>query len=391
MNAFKLMPTIASAIILSMAGHALADNTSDVKQPLWFKEPSAALVAKAKIDDLSNIVVGEGPRGEEGVLYSDVKVSDEQLAKIKAGNFTVAIALGWLGDDWASQQLIGMKEEFGRLGIKIVAETNANWEDARQISDLATVGVLKPNLVVSFPLNAQTTAAAYQDLAAAGTKIVFMDQVADGMEPGKDYVSMVSSDNHALGMNIADMLSDAIGDEGDVGALYYAPDFYVTNVRYEGFIARLREKHPNVRLAVAAGHNGPNKGQEVAQGVLARYPDLKGLYGSWSIPAMGAVAAATVAGLAPEDFRIVNENFDQIVGANMAQNEYIAGISAQNPYVNGITEARLGALALIGETVPSFVVIPPIKVTRANLEESYKRIYRTDMPAEIKADLAATQ
>ena len=97
MNAFKLMPTIASAIILSMAGHALADNTSDVKQPLWFKEPSAALVAKAKIDDLSNIVVGEGPRGEEGVLYSDVKVSDEQLAKIKAGNFTVAIALGWPG------------------------------------------------------------------------------------------------------------------------------------------------------------------------------------------------------------------------------------------------------------------------------------------------------
>ncbi|WP_062223585.1 substrate-binding domain-containing protein [Aureimonas sp. D3] len=391
MKAFKLMPTIASAIILSMAGHALADNTSDVKQPLWFKEPSAALVAKAKIDDLSNIVVGEGPRGEEGVLYSDIKVSDEQLAKIKAGNFTVAIALGWLGDDWASQQLIGMKEEFARLGIKIVAETNANWEDARQISDLATVSVLKPNLVVSFPLNAQTTATAYQDLAAAGTKIVFMDQVADGMEPGKDYVSMVSSDNHALGMNIADMLSDAIGNEGDVGALYYAPDFYVTNVRYEGFIARLREKHPNVRLAVAAGHNGPNKGQEVTQGVLARYPDLKGLYGSWSIPAMGAVAAATVAGLAPEDFRIVNENFDQIVGANMAQNEYIAGISAQNPYVNGITEARLGALALIGEKVPSFVVIPPIKVTRSNLEESYKRIYRTDMPAEIKADLAATQ
>jgi ribose transport system substrate-binding protein len=218
-----------------------------------------------------------------------------------------------------------------------------------------------------------------------------MDQVAAGMEPGKDYVAMVSSDNHALGMNIADMLSDAIGDSGDVGALYYAPDFYVTNVRFEGFIARLRAMHPDVNLAVASGHNGPDKGQEVAQGVFARYPGLKGLYGSWSIPAMGAVAAAQTAGISPADMRIVNENFDQIVAANMAQDGYIAGISAQVPYLNGITEARLGALALIGETVPSFVVVPPLKVTRENLAESYEKIYRMPLPDDMAQALAASQ
>lgn len=391
MSAKKLFWALASTAFLAASGLAHADNTSEVKQPLWFKEPSAYLQEKAKLDDLSNIVVGEGPKGEEGVLYSDIKITDEQAAKIKAGNFTVAIALGWLGDDWAQQQLIGLKEQFGKLGIKVIAETNANWDDSRQISDLATVSVLKPNLVVSFPLNAQTTASAYKELADAGTKIVFMDQIAEGMEPGKDYVSMVSSDNHALGMNIADMLSDAIGGKGDVGALYYAPDFYVTNVRYEGFIARLRAKHPDVRLVVASGHNGPNKGQEVTQGLLARYPDLKGLYGSWSIPAMGAVTAASVAGRAPEDFRIVNENFDHIVAANMAENGYIAGISAQIPYFNGITEAKLGALALIGEKVPSFVVIPPLKVTRNNLAESYQKIYRAELPAEIKTALDASQ
>lgn len=381
---------LAAATFLMTAGAVLADNVSDAKMPLWFKEPSQYLQDKAKLDDLSGIVVGEGPFGEAGVLYSDITVTDEQAAKIKAGNFTVAIVLGWLGDDWAQQQLIGLKEEFGRLGIKVVAETNANWQDSREISDLETVSVLKPNLVVSFPLNAQTTASGYQALSAAGTKIVFMDQVANGMEPGKDYVSMVSSDNHALGMNIADMLADAIGDSGDVGALYYAPDFYVTNVRFEGFIARLRAKHPNVNLAVAAGHNGPDKGQEVSQGVFARYPGLKGLYGSWSIPAMGAVAAAQVAGISPQDMRIVNENFDQIVAANMAQNGYIAGISAQVPYLNGITEARLGALALIGEKVPSFVVVPPLKVTRDNLAESYEKIYRQPLPADMASALAAT-
>jgi len=388
----KMRKTLAFAAGLMMTTAPLAawaaDNTAAAKQPLWFKEPSAQLMEKAKLDDLSKIVVGEGPRGEQGVLWSDIHVSDEQIAKIKAGHFTVAIVLGWLGDDWASQQLIGMHEEFAKLGIKIVAETNGNWQDATEISDLATVSVLKPNLVVSFPLNASTTASGYKDLAAAGTKIVFMDQVADGMDPGPGgYVAMVSSDNHALGMNIADMLSDAIGDKGDVGALYYAPDFYVTNVRYEGFIARLRAKHPDVHLTVAAGHNGPDKGQEVTQGLLARYPNMKGLYASWSLPAMGAVAAANVSGLAPADFRIVCENFDQIVAQNMAENGYMAGISAQVPYLNGITEAKLGALSLIGEKVPTFVVIQPLRVTRSNLADSFKKIYRNDMPAAMNAAL----
>jgi ribose transport system substrate-binding protein len=381
---------LAAALMMTVAPLAAraADNTSGIKQPLWFKEPSDYLKQKAQLDDLSNIVVGEGPRGEQGVLWSDIKLTDEQIAKVKAGNFTVAIVLGWLGDDWASQQLIGMHEEFAKLGIKIVAETNANWTDSKEISDLATVSVLKPSLVVSFPLNAQTTASGYKDIAAAGSKIVFMDQVADGMDPGKDYVAMVSSDNHALGMNIADMLSDSIGGKGEVGALYYAPDFYVTNVRYEGFIARLRAKHPDVKLTVVAGHNGPDKGQEVTQGVLARYPNIKGLYGSWSIPAMGAVAAATAAGRTPDDFKIVNENFDQIVAANMAEKGMISGISAQIPYLNGITEAKLGALALIGEKPPTFVVIQPLKVTRSVLPEDYKKIYRADLPADMKASLS---
>lgn len=391
MGHVRKLSMLSSVAFGALIGLAHADNTSGVKQPLWFKEPSAQLMDKAKLDDLSKIVVGEGPRGEQGVLYSDINLTDDQIAKIKAGHFTVAIVLGWLGDDWASQQLIGMHEQFEKLGIKVVAETNANWQDSKEISDLATVSVLKPNLVVSFPLNAATTATGYKDLASAGSKIVFMDQVADGMEPGKDYVSMVSSDNHALGMNIADMLSDAVGNKGDVGALYYAPDFYVTNVRYEGFIARMRAKHPGMRLVVAAGHNGPDKGQEVTQGVLARYPNIKGLYGSWSIPAMGAVAAATVAGRTPDDFKVVNENFDQIVAANMAESGMIKGISAQIPYLNGITEAKLGALALIGEKVPSFVVIQPLKVVQSNLAESYKKIYRKDLPAEMKASLSASQ
>lgn len=74
---------------------------------------------------------------------------------------------------------------------------------------------------------------------------------------------------------------------------------------------------------------------------------------SWLIPAMGAATAALTAGRTPDDFKIVNENFDQIVAGNMAEGGFIAGISSQRPYDQGVAEATVGALAVIGEKTPS--------------------------------------
>lgn len=391
----RMFQRAAFGAALFLSGSALAtgafaaDNiAADLDQPLWYQAPSAKTLELAKIDDLSSTVVSDGQRGEKGVLGSSIQLTPEQIDKVKAGKFKVAISLGWLGDDWASEQLNGLKETFASLGIEVVAETNANWDDAKQISDLDSIAVLKPDLLVSIPLNGQTTAAAYKRIADAGTKVVFIDQAVDGMDPGKDYVSIVSSDNLALGMYIADELARAIGGKGDVAAMYFANDFYVTNLRYEGFVARLMAKYPDVKLVAAAGHDDPNKGQEVAQALLARYPNLNGLYGSWSIPAMGAATAAQIAGLSPENFKIVCENFDQIVAANMAGKGFIAGISSQRPYDQGAAEAKVGALALIGESTPPYVVVPPLAVNRENLPASYKTIYRHDLPAEMSAALS---
>ena len=383
---FKKMALALSVAMLPCA--ALAEIAADIEHPLWYKAPSEKTMELAKVDDLTGMVVSDGQGGEPGFPAADLMLTEEQLAKVKAGKFTVAISMGWMGDDWASQQLVGLKESFEAMGIEVVAETNANWDDAKQIADIEAISVLKPSLLVSIPLNGQTTASAYQKIAAAGTKIVFIDQAVDGMTAGKDYSSIISSDNLLLGMYLADALAEATGGKGDVAAMFYAPDFYVTNLRYEGFIARVMAKYPDLNVIVAAGHNNPNKGQEVAQGLLARYPTLAGVYASWSIPAMGAVTAARTAGRTSADFKIVNENFDQIVALDMAQNGFIAGISSQRPYDQGVAEAKTGALALIGEPTPPYIVVPPLKVTRANLAESYKTIYRVDLPAEMVAALA---
>lgn len=361
----------------------VSTNDSEMKQPPWYQEPSEEQLKAVQLDNASNTIVSSGPHGEKAASANDIVITEEQVAKIKAGNYTAAIALGFLGDDWSQQQLAGIKSEFKKLGIKIEAETNANFKDTQQISDLETIAAKKPDILVSIPLNGKTTAGAYKAIAAAGTKIVFMDQPAEGMEAGKDYVSVVSADSFGLGMNIADELANALGGKGEVAALYYAPDFYVTNQRYQGFVARLKAKYPEIKLVAAQGFQDPNRSQEVADALLTRYPNLNGMYASWDTPAMGAVAAARIAGKSPSEFKIVNENLGNQVALSMAENEYIAGIGSQRPFDQGVAEARLAALAMIGAETPPYVAVPSLAVNRSNLAESYQEVYHKDAAPDV--------
>ena len=74
-------------------GRSVAD---DVQHPMWYKEPSAKTMELAAIDDLSNTVVSDGQRGEPGFPAADLKLTDEQIEKVKAGGNSPS-ASRWAG------------------------------------------------------------------------------------------------------------------------------------------------------------------------------------------------------------------------------------------------------------------------------------------------------
>ncbi len=78
-----LAAALLAATALAVPAFAADNIASDLKQPLWYKPPSAKTMELAKIDDLSNTVVSDGEHGEKGVLASTLKISDDQIAKIR--------------------------------------------------------------------------------------------------------------------------------------------------------------------------------------------------------------------------------------------------------------------------------------------------------------------
>jgi ribose transport system substrate-binding protein len=363
-------------------------NETTVKHPMWYKAPTAKELELAKADNISNVILSTGPNGEPAYPASDIKITDTQAEQIKAGKFTAAIAMSTMNNDWSVQQVAGMQDTFKSLGIKVLSVTDAKFKDAEQIAQIETITAQKPNVLIAAAVDTQSTSEAFKKVAASGMKIVFIDQPVKNMVAGKDYVSVISADNFGNGMVAADELGKALKGKGTVGAIYFAPNFFVTNQRYQGFATRLQAKYPDIKLVVAQGFNDQNETQAIGDALLTKYANLDSMWVAWSDPpAMGVVAAARTAGKTPDNFKIVTEDLNTGPALDIAQNSYIKGLGAQRPYDQGVAEAQMAALSLIGAKTEPYVAVPSLAVNRENLAESYKTIFHKSAPDNILEEL----
>ncbi len=348
-------------------------------------DSAVAAQVDAALAALDGQVLSLGPNGETPSSFDTTELTDDEVNKIKAGKYTAAIVMHYSGNDWSTAQIAGLKAEFARLGVEVVAVTDAEFKPEKQVSDIETVMALKPDIIISIPTDPVATKAAFKKAAAAGIKLVFMDNVPAGMVGGKDYVSVVSADNKGNGAVSAHLFARALNGKGKVGIIYHEADFFVTKQRYEGFKAALAE-YPNIEIVEEKGIGGPDfagDAQAAATAMLTKHADLDGIWGVWDVPADGIMAAAREAGRT--DLKIATQDLGTNAAIQLAKNELIVGLGAQRPYDQGVAEARLAAAACIGKTgLPNFVALGALPVSHTNVLEAWKTVYSSDAPKAVQ-------
>lgn len=327
-------------------------------------------------------ILSKGPNGEAAVSAKTLSLSPEELAKIREGKYTAAIAMHYAGNDWSTAQLKGLQDAFAKMGIEVIATTDANFKAEKQVSDIETILSKQPDIIVSIPVDPVSTADAYKKAAAAGVKLVFMDNKPNGLEPGKDYVSVVSADNYGNGVEAAHIMAKAIGESGEIGMIFHDADFFVTKQRTDAFEATIKEQYPNIKLIDKGGITGPNDGEKVASALLTKHPNLKGLFVVWDVPAEGALAAARSAGR--NDLVITTIDLGTNVALDIASGGMIKGLGAQLPYDQGVAEAILAGYALLGKETSSYYAVPALPVTKDNILDAWKTVYGSDAPSSIQ-------
>lgn len=375
----SLLAGIAVLGAVAIAGCTPASDTAD-------EEVDSAIVEQidAALAEITGQVLSEGPNGETPEDASTAELTDEQVSEVQSLGLTAAIVMHYGGNDWANAQIAGLNAEFDRLGIEVIATTDANFDPGKQVSDIETVLAQNPDIIVSIPTDPVATASAYRRAAEQGVTLVFMDNVPDGFTAGEDYASMVSADNYGNGVTSAYLLARAMGGEGTVGLIYHEADFFVTQQRYDGFKTTIEEEFPDIEIVAEQGIAGPDfagDAQAVANAMLTSEPDLEAIWAVWDVPAEGVMAAARETGRT--DIKIATEDLGTNVAIALAENEMVVGLGAQLPYDQGVTEARLAALSRLGEEVPAYVALSSLPVDHENVLEAWEQVYHSEPPASV--------
>lgn len=337
---------------------------------------------QSALDALATTVVSTGPNGEVPVPASELSLTDEEIAEVKALNATAAIVMHYGGNDWSQAQINGQQTRFAELGIEVLAVTDANFDAPTQVSDIETVLAKNPDVIVSIPTDGVATAPAYQKAADAGVKIVFIGNVPAGWKDQNGYVSVVGADDAGNGVASGHLLAKAINCEGKVGLVFHQADFFVTKQRYDAVKKTLAESYPNIEIVDEQGIGGPDftgEAEKVASAMLTQNPDIKGIWAVWDVPAEGVMAAARANGR--NDLVISTIDLGLNVAVDLAKPDgLIKGVGAQTPYDQGVAEANLAAYALLGKEAPSAVALGALPVTRENVLEAWEAVYKVPPP-----------
>jgi ribose transport system substrate-binding protein len=281
------MGRLSSLVTLALAFELAAGS-------VWVAAGQEVDPAKA-LADIQQTPLSKGPHGEDPVPASAVTLSSDEMAKVHGLKARAAIVMHYAGNDWARAQVAGLKAQFAKMGIEVIAVTDAGFKPEKQVSDIETILAQKPQIIVSIPTDPISTALAYRRASERGVKLVFMDNVPQGLEPGKEYISVVSADNYGNGVVAAHLMAKMLHGKGQIGVIYHAADFFVTRQRYDGFKKTIAENYPGMKIVAERGIGGPDftgDADRAASAILTSNRHLTGMWVVWDVPAEGAISAA---------------------------------------------------------------------------------------------------
>ena len=332
-----------------------------------------------------NRLLGLGPNGEQPAALVDFELSDSELARVRRMGASAAIVMHYSGNDWSRAQVAGLTSQFDYMGIAVLAVSDAEFEPKKQVADIEHALALGCDVIVSIPTDPVVTADAYRRAVGAGVKLVFMDNVPAGARAGRDYVSVVSTDNFGAGVISANLMAEALGGTGEIGLIVHDADFFVTRQRHQAFRRTLSEDYPGITVVDEIGVSGPAFAAEAEAAVTSMIdgnPGLRGIWAIWDVLAEGVVAAARRAGRSDLVVTTVDLGFG--VALELASGGIVHGVGAQRPFDQGVAEAELAAYGLLDKPAPAYVALSPLPVSRASVLEAWESVYHAAPPSELR-------
>ncbi len=325
----------------------------------------------------------------DAVPASAIQLSVSQVQQLQQQSLTAALV--WHGaSPWISAVTAGATAELNRLGVKVVAVTDAQFDPARQVADIENVTVLKPDFVLSLVVDPASAKAAYQQLVNTGSQLVLLSNPIPGFVLGQDYAGIVTDDMFGMGRQAADVLAQSFATASQdkplqVGMIYHDADYFITNNRDQAFRQQLA-KYPQLQLSASKGFVREQETADIAAALILQQPQLQVIYVSWDAAAEGVVEALRAAGR--KDIKVITHDLGVNNLLDLAKGGNMLATVADQPYLIGQTMARVAALRELGVSTPAFTLVPFNTVTQQNIAAGWQQAFQSPLPALLHQLLA---
>lgn len=375
------------AVMLTGCGNGTkttATTANETKKTETVAETKSAEVTQVELPEMAT--PNEWVSRFDGVkptAYEEFGWTDDQITSIKDAGLTVGLVMHTGGESFSNAVISGVTKAAEELGVEIVAQTDAQWDAAQQSTNLESVLAKNPDIVILCQIDVEAMTDQLKEAAANGTKFVFFDNINASLTED-DYVSLVTTDTYAAGVECAKDMAAELGGSGRIAMFTWSAPNLGNRARSQGFRDYIETNFPEIEIVTEEFYDDASDCAALADAVFAKYPDLDGAFGQWGIPLEGVISSAQGNDIG-EEFVGTCVDLGYNVARIMAEDGMCKGIGAQQPYKDGYYSLYAGALACVGEEVPKMILIDPVNVTKANLEESWPIIYDEPLPDDIQS------
>ncbi|MDR0424075.1 MAG: substrate-binding domain-containing protein [Clostridiales Family XIII bacterium] len=317
------------------------------------------------------LLSGCGGSGQGTDTGSDNGASNGSAVSL--GDMKIGLSMQTMGAPYFVSQSNAFQAACASEGIEVIA-VDANGDMTKQQSDIEDLVVQGCNVIVINPADAQGAVAVANSVMAQGIPVFIMD---NSIDPSATYVSMIQSNNAAIGTLVGEWIASEFGSsEIRIGLLSGNEGNLLGLDRRSGVIKGIVETQlvssnsTNFKV-VTQGWGGWNQedGLTAAESMLTAAPDLNVIVAENDSMGLGAAIALQNAGR--DDVIVCGIDGQKEALALVQSGEY--GASGLNDPV-GVANLTLATIIRYanGDTnIPKLINTEPAVITSANINQYY--------------------
>ncbi|SHH54866.1 ABC transporter substrate-binding protein [Thermosipho atlanticus] len=257
--------------------------------------------------------------------------------------------------------LNGAEKAAKHFGVTLIHQEPTTEADvSKQVAILETAISTHPDAIVIAPTVADALVPGIEHAMKMGIPVIIIDSAANT----DMYVSFLASNNYKIGQAAADKMAELLAEKngepkGEVALITFMSGVGSLEQRKAGFIDRLKEKYPKIKLVAvrdAQGKQGNTIG--ITQDLLTAFPNLDGIYASNQYTGDEMVRALDMMGRKDLATVAVDSGAQEVWGL---KNGYLDAILVQRPWIMGYAGVAYAIMARngvpLGKNIDTGIVV----------------------------------